>query len=124
MWERAGLVREAAGLREVLASAAPWERTADAMAPSREVGELRNLLCVGQLVATSAMVRRESRGAHFRSDYPWTDPAQARRIRVSMDRREIHVEGIPNGAGPSARPLLGAVASAGAESRASEGRRR
>ena len=124
MWERAGLVREAAGLREVLASAAPWERTADAMAPSREVGELRNLLCVGQLVATSAMVRRESRGAHFRSDYPWTDPAQARRIRVSMDRREIHVEGLPDGAGPSARPLLGAVASAGAESRASEGRRR
>lgn len=113
MWDRAGLVRNAAGLREVLEAAGPWERMAEAMAPSREVGELRNLLCVGQLVATSALARRESRGAHFRSDHPLTDPAQARRIRVSMERREIHIEGEREEVDPELRALLNAVASAG-----------
>lgn len=113
MWDRAGLVRNAAGLREVLEAAGPWERMAEAMAPSREVGELRNLLCVGQLVATSALARRESRGAHFRSDHPLTDPAQARRIRVSMERREIHIEGERDEVDPELKALLNAVASAG-----------
>ena len=41
--------------------------------------EDRNLLRVGRLIAEAALARRESRGAHCRSDYPESDPAQARR---------------------------------------------
>jgi L-aspartate oxidase len=42
--------------------------------------ELRNLLLVGELVAKSALQRRESRGGHYREDYPECDyqsPSQA-----------------------------------------------
>ncbi len=32
--------------------------------------ELRNMICVAQLIVKSALERRESRGAHYRLDYP------------------------------------------------------
>ena len=36
--------------------------------------DLRNLLTVSEAVARAAIVRRESRGAHFRDDFPAKDP--------------------------------------------------
>ncbi len=40
-----------------------------------EALELRNLMVVGQMILTSACNRFESRGAHFREDYPQRDDA-------------------------------------------------
>jgi len=40
-----------------------------------EALELRSLIIVGQLILTSALNRQESRGAHFREDYPERDDA-------------------------------------------------
>ena len=37
--------------------------------------DLRNLLTVSRAIAVSALERRESRGGHFRDDYPDKDPA-------------------------------------------------
>ena len=37
--------------------------------------DLRNLLSVSEAVATCAIERKESRGGHFRDDYPEKDPA-------------------------------------------------
>ncbi|HTI38823.1 MAG TPA: fumarate reductase/succinate dehydrogenase flavoprotein subunit [Vicinamibacterales bacterium] len=39
--------------------------------------DLRNLLTVSEAIARSALERRESRGGHFREDYPAKDPAYA-----------------------------------------------
>lgn len=44
--------------------------------------ELRNLLQTAELVVKSAMARHESRGLHFNSDYPQTDPAARDTILV------------------------------------------
>jgi L-aspartate oxidase len=35
--------------------------------------ELQNMLTVCRLIAQSALARKESRGVHFRGDYPDTD---------------------------------------------------
>ena len=34
---------------------------------------VRNLVLLGRILATAALMRTESRGAHFRLDYPDTD---------------------------------------------------
>ena len=67
MWEHAGLFRTAAGLRTVL------EQLGDP-APGEETS-----ISVGRLVAAAALRREESRGGHFRLDYPERDDARWRR---------------------------------------------
>jgi L-aspartate oxidase len=73
MYSNVGLVRDEAGLRAALA------RIGELAADFGESPELRNLLVVGRLIAEAALARRESRGSHFRSDYPQTDEAFAKR---------------------------------------------
>jgi succinate dehydrogenase / fumarate reductase flavoprotein subunit len=41
-----------------------------------EALELRNLIIVGEMILSSALHRQESRGAHFREDYPQREDAQ------------------------------------------------
>lgn len=38
--------------------------------------ELRNLVTVGQLIMSSALQRRESRGGHYCTDYPEAVPQE------------------------------------------------
>ena len=39
--------------------------------------ELRNLVTTGRMIASAALARRESRGSHYRSDYPAADDSLA-----------------------------------------------
>jgi L-aspartate oxidase len=74
MYANVGLVRNEPGLREALARIADLERSF----PSPG-NDLRNLLVVGRLIAEAALARRESRGSHYRTDFPATDDALAKR---------------------------------------------
>jgi len=57
---------------------------------SREHPALRNMAIAALMVATAAWRRRESRGAHYRSDYPESDPAQAKRFSATLaDARRL-----------------------------------
>jgi L-aspartate oxidase len=58
-----GMERDAAGLGEALATIARLERTTGE--PS-----LLNMLAAAKLVTAGALMRRESRGGHWRSDFP------------------------------------------------------
>ncbi len=78
MWEKVGLVRDEAGLVEAID-----ELACLADRSPRAAGEARNLLGIARLVAAAALVRHESRGAHFRSDVPLPDPAWRRRLYLS-----------------------------------------
>jgi L-aspartate oxidase len=75
MWEKVGLVRDEAGL-----SAALDELNGLAAGHPGAAGEARNLLWVARLVTAAALARQESRGGHFRSDFPEVDPAWQRRL--------------------------------------------
>ncbi len=74
MYANVGLVRTESGLREALGRIDELEAS-----PASTQSELRNLLVVGQLIADAALARHESRGSHYRNDYPEADEAFARR---------------------------------------------
>jgi succinate dehydrogenase/fumarate reductase flavoprotein subunit len=75
MWERGGIARSGDGLQSALDE---LERVSELLSrsnvqrPSHLVHyyELKNLLEVGEIILKSALLRQESRGAHFREDFP------------------------------------------------------
>lgn len=76
----AGLERRAPDTEAALSSLAKLRaEAAEAGAPTPadipRVIELQNMLEVAELVLRSALLRRESRGAHYRSDFPKQDDA-------------------------------------------------
>ena len=72
MWDNVGIVRNAETLKEALARLQQYTDLRPAM---RSGFELQNMLEVSLLVTDAALVRQESRGAHYRSDYPDRDDA-------------------------------------------------
>jgi L-aspartate oxidase len=80
MWSQVGQLRDEEGLRAALAVIDRIER---GLPPG--ASEPRNLCTVARLVARAALARRESRGSHFRRDFPLPDPAFARRLRFAGD---------------------------------------
>jgi len=55
--------------------------------------ELQNLLVVGEMVARAALLRTESRGGHYREDYPDRDDAHwLRAIEVRREGTEMRLE--------------------------------
>ena len=79
LWEGLGIAREetvlssaAKGLEELLAGdLTPWER---------------NRTLLGKAIVSSALARRESRGAHYRTDFPRRDDAQFQKTTVTVCR--------------------------------------
>jgi succinate dehydrogenase/fumarate reductase flavoprotein subunit len=85
MWDQVGLVRSGAGLHSALSALERMRDRAHAVSVGgsthhnlawAEALDLRNLLEVAALTTRSALERTESRGAHYRSDFP--DPDDAR----------------------------------------------
>jgi L-aspartate oxidase len=69
MWRDAGLLRDAAGLRRAQDGLAELrERMPQAL--TRRAQEARNLHAVAGVIVQAALGREESRGAHFRMDFP------------------------------------------------------
>lgn len=71
MWRNVGIRRDEAGLKEAADQVNFWDRYVSSHEFSQPEGwELQNMLLVARLVIASATARRESRGVHYRSDYP------------------------------------------------------
>ena len=76
MWRSVGLFRTREGLA---AAVDTLERAAVSASPSTADGwRDRNLLTVARLIARAALRREESRGGHFRADFPERDDARWR----------------------------------------------
>jgi L-aspartate oxidase len=80
MWSGAGLERTASGLREALDEIEELRRTSTAARIPE--GELANMILVGRLVLRAAMARTESRGAHYRADFPYPSPCWRQELLI------------------------------------------
>ena len=80
-----GVIRDAAGLSRALA-------TIDALEVRARAPRFRNMLTAAKLIAAAALRRTESRGSHYRSDFPAPDPAWQRRtfLRLSDIGHDAH----------------------------------
>lgn len=77
MWQHVGLVRTPEGLVEATAKLSAWQeatKSAQAANPGDEgLRRVASLVTVGHLIARAAWRREESRGGHFRADFPKRD---------------------------------------------------
>ncbi|MFQ5877749.1 MAG: L-aspartate oxidase [Acidobacteriota bacterium] len=83
MWEGVGIVREDGDLRRAIGAILELETGLDRRPPTRRGLEARNLLFIGRLIAESALRRRESRGSHFRRDFPAREPGRGRHAVIA-----------------------------------------
>jgi len=97
VWRSAGICRESGEMEFAIAQLISWQQEFDALPMSqplktlspgewvslteevdakqiRQWAETRNLLAIATLILKSAHFRTESRGGHYRSDFPVTDP--------------------------------------------------
>lgn len=78
MFEDAGLIRDGQALVGMQSELESFTKGLVAGGDHQELWETINLLTVAQLIVSGALWRRESRGGHYRADYPKPDPAYGR----------------------------------------------
>ena len=71
MWNAAGIERSGSGLQAAASQLRRWRSSGTSV----EELETANLLSLARVLVAGALARRESRGAHFREDYPETSAA-------------------------------------------------
>ena len=97
MWEKVGIIRDASGLAEAQQELAQLEQELDSL----KIGggnrafnltwhdwlNLKSLLAVSRIIAAAAVAREDSRGAHYRSDFPDPGPLEASCYTSVLDSR-------------------------------------
>ena len=78
MTKHAGVVRTAKGLRTALDELGTFEEDA------KNDSVLANMVLTARLITAAALQRKESRGGHFRSDYPKRSDALAKRTFMTL----------------------------------------
>lgn len=82
----AGIIRTAEGLSDLLQMLKIRRKIIENYywnhLVTRDLIELRNIVCVAELIVKSALARQESRGAHYREDFP----LQFKEARNSLDK--------------------------------------
>jgi succinate dehydrogenase / fumarate reductase flavoprotein subunit/fumarate reductase flavoprotein subunit len=82
MWSKVGLVRNGAVLKEAIRELDEMEdrvRRCSVIGPPaynlawHEAMNVKNMVQVARMIAAAAYMRDESRGSHYRSDFPFTN---------------------------------------------------
>jgi len=101
MWYKAGIIRKRGDLEktlgriEELKSFVPKLQIKDVRGLVKSL-ELQNMLIVTEMVCRAALLRAESRGAHYRSDYPEEDSANwLKNIVIHKQDSGMRLEAVP-----------------------------
>jgi L-aspartate oxidase len=86
MWKLVGIERSGEGLMEARAQLARWRVAGEDV----EARETANLLALARVMVEGALARHESRGAHYREDYPEIEAAFAHSL--------VYAQRVPVGA--------------------------
>jgi len=74
MWDKVGIIRKSSELKEAQQKIEEWKALVFVSElETVEEFELANLIILADLVTNSALLREESRGAHYREDFPERD---------------------------------------------------
>ncbi|MEK7281631.1 MAG: L-aspartate oxidase [Chloroflexota bacterium] len=87
MWQDVGIIRSRESLLRAVDSLAAWHGTLPSAADQAKA-ELRHMVLVGRLMAEAAWLREESRGAHFRTDFPSPSPSWQRHLVFRKNEEE------------------------------------
>lgn len=102
MWEKGGIIRHKEGLSEALKDVKAIREEADQLSLNRDgktigrILELRSAAETAEMMLKSALIREESRGAHYRKDFPKQDDEQwfcNIRMRLRDDQKNVHFFG-------------------------------
>ncbi len=80
-WKNIGIVRTGSGLREAIEQLERWRACLPPMNGRRQC-EANNIFQTALLIARSALARLESRGAHYRLDYPSHNDARFKKHSI------------------------------------------
>jgi len=86
MWSKVGIVRDGKGLKQAIQDLRELQPKTTHPG-TRRAFEARNILTAGLLVARSALAREESRGGHYRLDYPAHDDAHFLKHSLIRDEK-------------------------------------
>lgn len=95
MWHKCGVIRVSKELRELIKELRELkDRSYDLKAlKTNEIVkaiETINMITIGEVIALSALERKESRGAHYRDDHPYKDDKNwIKRITVKLENNNI-----------------------------------
>lgn len=96
MWRQAGIERHGDGLADALQRIAQWEGYLARLGPFTAEGvEAVNMVQVAYLIARAARFREESRGTHYRSDFPRTEGAWRVHTRLRYRDGDLELQTAP-----------------------------
>ncbi len=92
MWKNVGILRRRAGLENALLHFNALREIRPSSANPVEKLLMPMMLDTAEVIALSAMVREESRGAHCRLDFPSSNDAWRRRIKIRLEGGNCDVQ--------------------------------
>ncbi len=88
VWKDVGIIRSAGHLKHVLHELDGMSLPRPGSAAPRGAHELYNVWNLGRLMARCALAREESRGSHYRSDFPYRDDDRfEKHSQIARDRQ-------------------------------------
>ena len=96
MWEKAGIIRCAASLREAKEALLSWKDLTTRNFLTRPEQELKNMVLISSIIVEAALTREGSVGAHYRSDFKGRGERWQRHIVYNRDNFMPGVDEIRN----------------------------